>query len=208
MKPSQRKLRKGAKTTRKTRSGGAPKKTAVGTMKDIQKLVHLLEVDQVELQHQNQELRIAEEELEASRSKYVNLFDFSPIPYFALDADGTIKEANLSAAGMLGLDRNKLSGKRIDAFIPSEERDTFRTFLGSIFTSSVKQSRSVRVMNKDKHVFHVLVEGIKSVDTLEPEKRCQIALIDVTAYKELEKSFEKVSEELKSLKSGKGNFPG
>ncbi len=78
-------------------------------MEDVQKLLHLLEVHQVELEHQNQELRIAQEEIEVSRNKYVNLFDFSPIPYFTLDPDSVIMEANLSASKMFGIERKKLN---------------------------------------------------------------------------------------------------
>jgi two-component system, chemotaxis family, sensor kinase Cph1 len=203
MKPVKKNPRKPAKAMRKPKSGTKPKKPAPVTSEHTRKLIHLLEVSQVELEHQNQELRIAEAELEASRSKYVNLFDFSPIPYFALDVDGVIREVNLSAGRLFGFDRSKLAGKRISAFMPPEDRGPFAAFLARIFTSSDKQSCNVKVINKDKHVLHVLLEGIKSNDTLEPEERCQIALIDLSAYKALEKSFEEVSEELKSLKRGK-----
>jgi PAS domain S-box-containing protein len=187
----------------KEKRGAKPKKPAVGSIEKTRKLIHLLEVNQVELEHQNQELRLAEEELEESRNKYVNLFDFSPIPYFALDVDGIIKEVNLSAGRVLGLDRNKLVNKQIGTFISSEDRDTFRAFLASIFSSFEKQSCNVKVINKDKRLLHILLEGIMSTDTLEPDGRCQIALIDLSAYKELEKSFKEVSEELRQLKSRK-----
>jgi PAS domain S-box-containing protein len=203
MKPSKKKPRKLISAKRKKQRGAKPKETAVGITEKTRKLVYLLEVNQVELEHQNQELRIAEEELEASRNKYVNLFDFSPIPYFALDVEGIIKEVNLSAGRMLGLDRNKLVNKQIGAFISSEDRDTFRAFLASIFSSFAKQSCNVKVINKEKRLLPVLLEGIMSTNTLEPDGRCQIALIDLSAYKELEKSFEEVSEQLRLLKSRK-----
>src|ERR1035438_79925 len=99
-----------------------PKKQSV-EIEDVKKLVHLLQVQQIELEHQNQELRIAQEELEVSRNLYVNLYDFSPIPYFSLDRDSMIKEANLIASKLFGIDRNKLVGKRFIAFIPLDERD-------------------------------------------------------------------------------------
>ena len=56
------------------------KNPPIKIIEDVQRLVQLLQVHQVELEHQNQELRMAQEELEVSRNKYVNLFDFSPIP--------------------------------------------------------------------------------------------------------------------------------
>ena len=117
---------------------------------DVQRLVHLLQVHQIELEHQNQELRIAQEELEVSRNKYVNLFDFSPIPYFTLDPDGIIREVNLSASKMFGIDRNKLIGKHFITFILSDERDVFHSFIKTVFNSSVKHSCELNVMNKNK----------------------------------------------------------
>jgi len=45
---------------------------------DSERLVHELATHQIELQMQNAELRGAQEELEVSRTKYSELFDFAP----------------------------------------------------------------------------------------------------------------------------------
>ena len=160
-------------------------------------------MNQVELEHQNQELRIAEEELEASRNKYVNLFDFSPIPYFTLDMSGVIREVNLCAAKMLGVDRKRLIGRNFVAHIPNEDKNVFNSFTRAMFQSAEKQSVKLRVIGKDKREFYVAMEGVKSSDTLEPELRCQIALIDLTEYKRLEDAVKKQSEERDELNAGK-----
>ncbi len=83
----------------------APQKISPG---DTGKLIHELEVHQIELEMQNQELRKAQEELETSRKKYVDLYDFAPVGYFTLDKDGIIMEANLMGASLLGIDRKRL----------------------------------------------------------------------------------------------------
>ena len=146
---------------------------------DVQRLVELLRINQIELEHQNQELRITQEELEVSRNKYVSLFDFSPIPYFSLDREGIIKEANIIASKMLGMDRNKLVGKRFNTFIPAGERDIFNLFINTVFNSDVKNSCELNVMNKDKRIFHVRLEGLEIEDTLQKDQKCQIALIEL-----------------------------
>ena len=155
------------------------KKPSVEIIEDVRKLVHLLQVNQIELEHQNQELRIAHEELEVSRNKYVNLFDFSPVPYFTLNMDGIIKEVNLIASKMFGIDRNKLVGKRFITFIPLVERDVFNLFINNIFSSHVKNSCELNVMNKDKRIFHVRLEGLEIEDILQPDQECQVALIEL-----------------------------
>ncbi len=170
---------------------------------DMQKFVELLQINQIELEHQNEELRITEEELEASRNKYVNLFDFSPIPYFALDPDGIIKKVNLNGAKMFGVDRSKLNERSFLQFIPYEDKNIFISFIKTVFTSSEKQSCKVKVVSKDKRVFFVLMEGVTLNYGSEAEQRCQVALIDQTEYKKLEDSFNQLSEELKLLKAAK-----
>lgn len=157
-----------------------PAETVAENIEDIKKLVHLLQVHQVELEHQNQELRIAHAELEASRNKYVNLFDFSPIPYFTLNKEGIIKEVNLSAGKMLGIERRKIIGKQFSTYIKLGERDIFYSCIKTIFNTTEKHSCELKVINKEKKVFSVLLEGLQLENPLEPEKYCQIALIDLT----------------------------
>ena len=57
---------------------------------DKKKLIHELEVQRIELEMQNDELRKAQQEIEASRSRYVDLYDFAPEGYFTLDGKGVI----------------------------------------------------------------------------------------------------------------------
>lgn len=166
----------------KKKSEAKPAELAVPKLEDVQKLTHLLQVHQVELEHQNQELRIAHAELEASRNKYVNLFDFSPIPYFTLNQDGVIKEVNLSASKMLGIERKKIIGKRFSTYIMLGERDIFNSCIKNIFNSTEKHSCKLNVINKEKREFSVLLEGLQLENPLEPETNCQIALIDLTKY--------------------------
>ena len=195
-------------TNKKVKKKTEPKnkKPADKKIEEVQKLVHLLQVHQVELEHQNHELRIAQEELESSRNKYVNIFDFSPIPYFTLDPDGVIKEANLNAGKMFAIERKKLIGKHFITFISLDEREIFNAFIKSVFTSSIKCTCELKLMNKDKHVFHVLLEGLILDNAEETDQNCQLAIIDLTEYKKVENSLKVSNEELKFLNSSKDKF--
>jgi len=57
---------------------------------DMEKLIHNLQVHQIELEMQNDELRKAQQGIEESRSRYVDLYDFAPEGYFTLDGKGVI----------------------------------------------------------------------------------------------------------------------
>jgi PAS domain S-box-containing protein len=179
MKRNKKESKKIMNTKAKKKSAAKSEKPNIKLMKDLQRLAQLLQVHQIELEHQNQELRMAQEELEISRNKYVNLFDFSPIPYFTLDPDGIVKELNISASTMIGIDRNKLIGKQFSAYISPAERDVFHSFMKAVFNSLEKQSCELNILNKDKRIFYVRVEGLVVVDVLESDRRCQIALVEL-----------------------------
>ena len=86
------------------------------TEKVAQRLVHELEVHQIELEMQNAELKRSQEELELSRNKYVELYDFAPVGYFTFDATRTDLEVNLTGANLLGM-RERLPKKPFINFI-------------------------------------------------------------------------------------------
>src|ERR1035437_6859895 len=70
---------------------------------DTRLLVHELLVHQTELEMQNEELSLAQTEVEAARARYVDLFDQAPVGYLTLSEDGRVLLSNLTAASMLGL---------------------------------------------------------------------------------------------------------
>ena len=88
---------------------------------DSQRLLHELEVHQIELEMQNLELQESQERLEESRSRYVDLYDFAPVGYCTLNLKGLIQEINLTAAALLEKPREYLIGKPfyVMARIPS-----------------------------------------------------------------------------------------
>ncbi|MDI6810055.1 MAG: PAS domain-containing protein, partial [Candidatus Eisenbacteria bacterium] len=98
-----------------------------------QRLVHELEVHQIELEMQNAELKRAREDLELSHNKYVGLYDFAPVGYFTFDTQGLIREVNLTGAKLLGIERRGLADKPFSRFIADGEgRDIFMKHLDAV----------------------------------------------------------------------------
>ena len=83
---------------------------------DQRRLVHELQVHQIELEIQNQELTQTLTEVNALRAKYLDLYDFAPVGYFTLDTKGNIVELNLRATKMLGQERKSLVGRPLREF--------------------------------------------------------------------------------------------
>ena len=70
-------------------------------------LRHERGMHQVEHELQNEELRQAQVELEATRDRCRNFCDFAPVGYLTLSTEGLICEADLTAAALLGEDRQR-----------------------------------------------------------------------------------------------------
>ena len=103
---------------------------------EIQKLAHDLMVHQIELEMQNEDLRQAQIKLEELKDKYLNnymeLYDFAPVGYMTLDDRGLILESNLTAVGLLGMDRTSLTKMFFSQFVCKEFGDTFYLYLQQV----------------------------------------------------------------------------
>jgi formate hydrogenlyase transcriptional activator len=149
-------------------------------------LLHELEVHQIELEMQNEELRLTQTLIETSRARYADLYDFAPVGYFTFDPKGLIVEVNLTGSGMLGLERRGLVGKPFSRFVTKESREMFRLHLQAVLSSGTRQACELKLLRSDGCAFDVLLESIPVTDGENPYSLCRSALSDITSRKELE----------------------
>ena len=116
-------LRQRAEALAGERAGGMPENLEVLSPEAARRALHELRVHQIELEMQNEELRRTQEELEASRARYFDLYDLAPVGYFTLSEQGLILEANLTAAKLLGVARGALVKQPLSRFILPEDQD-------------------------------------------------------------------------------------
>ena len=107
---------------------GRRKPTAVAEA-DARRAQHELEVHQTELKLQNEELRAARVETEAALARYADLFDFAPIGYASLSADGVVCELNHAGARLLGKARSRVVGAPFAAFVATSDVGRFQALL-------------------------------------------------------------------------------
>ena len=162
---------------------------------ETQRLVHELEVHQIELEMQNEELRKAREELETALGKYTDLYDFAPVGYITLARDGVIRAANLTGATLLGVERSGLIGRQFGLFVPAEQRAVFAEFLGKVFASVAEETCEVELDKVGALPFFVQIEARACMSGDE----CHVALIDISERRRAEDALNEKQRELEEL---------
>ena len=161
---------------------------------DGQKLVHELQVRQIELEMQNEELHRAQGQLEAARDQLVELYDFAPVAYMTMDAAGVILEANLSAATLLGVSRESLVTKKLNTFIAPEDQDIFYAHHKLMVTSRKKQTCELRFRRKDGSAFFGRMESIAAPGPRRKRGQYLMAFFDQTRRKQAEEALREASQ--------------
>src|SRR5688572_26342567 len=112
------------------------------------RLMHDLRVHQIELEMQNRELRKAQSALEAASARYAELYDLAPVACVTLERDGCIREANLTATSLFGLERAELIGRPLSAFTEMEDRPALRNHVRRCFQLKALVTTEVRLQVK------------------------------------------------------------
>jgi len=99
---------------------------------DALKLLHELQVHQVELDMQHEQLEQSRAEVAESLERYVERFDFAPVGYFTVELDGRIIEANQTGADLFEVDRADLPGRSIESLIAADSCADLRAVLNRL----------------------------------------------------------------------------
>jgi hypothetical protein len=107
---------------------------------DTLKLIHELQVHQIELEMQNEKLRLAKEQTNIAAEKFTELYDLAPSGFFTLSATGEIVELNHCGSQMLGKESIHLLNSRFGFFVSDDTRPVFNHFLDKVISSKTKES--------------------------------------------------------------------
>ncbi|MBK5206205.1 MAG: PAS domain S-box protein [Polaromonas sp.] len=163
-----------------------------------QRLLHELQVHQIELEMQNEALREAREEAESALERYTELYDYAPLGCLTVDRGSIIRRANLAAAGLLGLERGKLSRRNVEFFIESEDIPVYRALLARVFAGGAKETRELALTHKGKSPRFLRLEA--SAD--ETGQNCRVAMLDITELKQTVQTLKENEEKFRSIYEG------
>jgi len=159
---------------------------------ETQRLLHELQVHQIELELQNEELRNSRTQVQAAVSLYTDIYDFAPVGYFTLKSNGVITQANFAGARLLGLERALLLGKHFEAFVSRADRPAFNRLIQQVFAAQAHQALEAELLKKDQPPRTVQFEATLSSNGQE----CHAVVLDITERKQLEHYQEQARREL------------
>jgi len=154
----------------------------------LQKTVHELEVHQIELEMQNRQLQEVQHELEESRNRYADLYDFAPIGYVTLDKKGVIIEINLTAATMIGIERSHLIEAPFVSLVTQSDRKVFQDYLLQCGKDNEKTICEINLKVKKSNPITVQLLSIPVEDSQHKKMLFRTAITDITARKEADEN--------------------
>ena len=162
-----------------------PNDPAAMSSEDARQAFHELRVSQIELEMQNDELLRTQEELEAARARYFDLYNLAPVGYCTLSEKGIILEANLTAATLLGVARGALTGQPFTRFICQEDQDIYYLHHRQLVRSGEPRACELRMLKTGPTTFWAHLEVTVAQDA-EGAPIYRITLSDITGRQQIE----------------------
>ncbi|WP_445369639.1 EAL domain-containing protein [Methylomonas sp. BW4-1] len=149
------------------------------------RLLHELQVHQIELEMQNEALQEARASAEHALERYAELFDFAPIAYFTLGNDGSIQQTNFNGERLLGAARSSLVGRYFANVVASEHRPVFNRFIENVFFNPGAQRCEIVLEPSGKRRW-VSIEAIADA----ARNTCLAAMVDISERKQSEQELQ------------------
>ncbi len=144
----------------------------------MKKLLHELQVHQIELKMQNEELKQANETAEEALKKYTMFFDFAPMGYFTINSEGLIRDLNFTGAEMLGEKRFSLIDTKFRLFVSEDSLPEYDQFLAKVFKSNCKVSCKINLGYDNKLLCAVYMEGV----VIKEDGVCLLSVINISSF--------------------------
>jgi two-component system CheB/CheR fusion protein len=168
---------------------------------DALKLIHELDVHQIQLEIQNEELIASRLEVEAGLARYCELFDFAPIGYAVLDADGAITAVNHSGAQTLESHRGFLLGTLFESMVAVWDRPAFAAALLRARNNSGHATCEVELRLMPRTILHVTTALVAR-----PIRALLLAFTDITVEREQTRQLAEAEAALRDQETRKDDF--
>ncbi len=134
-------------------------------------------------------------ELEKTRDKYSNLYDYAPIGYLTLNEQWEIVNANFTAANLLGIERNQLINLPIYRIIPSKYHVQINEFLHRVHETATPLYIELAFKKTDGTMFEASVKALLVSKYVE-ENQFLLTFLDLSELKKSQEDLEKKENQM------------
>jgi signal transduction histidine kinase/ActR/RegA family two-component response regulator len=163
-------------------AGSAGRGSEISDVEQL-KLLHELQVHQVELEMQNQVLREAQEQISHQLEQLTDLYELAPVAYFTLDWAGRITKSNAQGRKLLGSPLLALDGQYFSKFVATTSLAIFQRFIERIrFQGRLEVCNLSLTDAAGEPATYVFIEGVAD----EAGRECRLIVSDLSRQKLLE----------------------
>lgn len=159
---------------------------------EIHRLMDELHTQQLDMEVQYQALQETLEELEESRNRYADLYDFAPVGYVTLDRKGCVRQINLTGAAIIGKERTQLIGAPMYVFVIKNDIRLFMEHLRRCKRTNQKVITELGLKSKNDAVVQV---QLLSIPLQSPDGQIlhfKTVITDITERKLMEKEMSRL----------------
>src|SRR5689334_4949567 len=163
---------------------------------DLLRVIEELRVADEELRVENEQLVASRNAIDRERVRYRELFDFAPDAYLVTDVNGTIREANIAAGRLLGVEPRLLAGKPIQAFFEEDSRSQYRKQLDHLCQSDHVDNWEIWLTPRDRKRVPVAVSLSRARSSDETKAGYRWNLRDISRQKGAEDLLRELNRDL------------
>ena len=191
-------LRRQAEEHLRRNAGGVVGDIEAMSVPDMRVALHELRVHQIELEMQNEELRRVQAQLEASRTRYFDLYDLAPVGYCTVDERGMVVQSNLAAATLLGVSRAQMVLTPIGSFIFSDDQDIYYLHRKQLAATGNPQSCELRMVKSDQATVWIKL-SISLSDGVDGRQLIRLMLSDISEVKLMASALQEREERYRTM---------
>ncbi len=186
-------LRQRAEEITREDKAQSPEQLAPLSPEAMRQTIHELRVHQIELEIQNDELGRKQVELDATRTRYFDIYDLAPVGYLTVSEMGLILEANFTSTTLLGRGKEVLVKRLLSQFILPEDQDIYYQLSKHLFETGNLQACDLRIGKPDGTVFwaHLIATTAQDADS---SPVCRLVMSDITERKQAEERIREQAE--------------
>lgn len=151
---------------------------------DDLKLLHELQVHQLEIEMQDAELRSSHLIQEEFDIKHNDLFEFAPYGYFMLNLEGEIQKINLIGTTLLGIKRSALINESFEKFILNDNKEKFQNCWLNLIETKTRQVCEVKIFQPNGQQLFLRIA--LSITKYQNTFQILAATTDITMEKQIE----------------------